>query len=282
MHLLNKKSKNKGFIFTFWEPKDQIPGYLKLCMQTWKKFLLDYQIVLLDYKLVEEMIGEPLFNSIICKEMPLAVQADAIRVALLYLYGGIWIDTDVIILNKKLFEKIQNYELVISREEKTKHNFIAFIYAKKGSIIMYEWLIKIIDNVRIYKNYFINNKYTKLNKKYKKKSKSINYLGNYIIDPLLRKKTDNKFLFLDIEKINVFPERILPPNGTLRYFIQSYLDFYFSNGDIKSIIKNTKGLIFLHNSWTPKKYKNMSEKEFLKQDILLSKLLAKIIDIKII
>ena len=33
----------------------------------------------------------------------------------------------------------------------------------------------------------------------------------------------------------------------------------------------------LHNSWTPKKYKTMKEDEFLKEDILLSQLLARIL-----
>ena len=33
----------------------------------------------------------------------------------------------------------------------------------------------------------------------------------------------------------------------------------------------------LHNSWTPLEYKNLSEKEFLKKDIALSKLLNYII-----
>ena len=37
-------------IFTFWEPKENIPGYLKLCIKTWKKFLPEYKIIILDYK----------------------------------------------------------------------------------------------------------------------------------------------------------------------------------------------------------------------------------------
>jgi len=52
--------------------------------------------------------------------------------------------------------------------------------------------------------------------------------------------------------------------------------FYFSPGNPKKIIDNNHGIILLHNSWTPNKYKKMSEEEFLKQDILLAHLLRKI------
>ena len=37
----------------------------------------------------------------------------------------------------------------------------------------------------------------------------------------------------------------------------------------------------LHNSWTPNKYRKMSEEEFLKQDILLAHLLRQILKKKI-
>ena len=123
---------------------------------------------MLDYHLVKELIGQSLFDSIICQHMNLAVQADAIRVALLYKYGGFWIDTDIIILNNKIFKKILKHELAMIREEKTKHNFIGFIFAKKGSIIMYKWLIEIQEKVKIYKEFFYN-KYAKIRqKKYQK------------------------------------------------------------------------------------------------------------------
>ena len=38
-------NKNK-YIFTFWEPKESIPGYLSLCIKTWKKFLPEYKIII--------------------------------------------------------------------------------------------------------------------------------------------------------------------------------------------------------------------------------------------
>ena len=267
-------------LFTFWEPKEKIPGYLKLCIKTWKKFLFDYQIIILDYKLVKKLLGKILFDSIICKEMPLAVQSDAIRVALLDKYGGFWIDSDIIFLNKKIVEQIPNYELMMPREEKTKHHFIGMIYSIKDSIIIHEWLMKIIYKVKRYKEFVLKNKYSNKIKKKKNRFYSLNYLGNYIIDPILNNKTNNKFLFFDSNEYNIFPERNFFSNNSLQYYIDAYRNFYFSKGDPKLIIKQSKGLIYLHNSWTPSQYKKMSERQFLKQDVLLSKLLAEILDIK--
>lgn len=36
-------------IFTFWESNSTIPMYLKLCMETWEKYLPEYEIVFLNY-----------------------------------------------------------------------------------------------------------------------------------------------------------------------------------------------------------------------------------------
>lgn len=29
-------------VFTFWEPKENVPGYIRLCMKTWAKCLDGY------------------------------------------------------------------------------------------------------------------------------------------------------------------------------------------------------------------------------------------------
>ena len=205
---------HKKIIFSFWEPKGNIPGYLKLCIKTWKKFLSDYEIIILDYESLKEYLGTKLYSQIIFKDMPIAIQSDAIRVALLNKYGGIWMDTD----------NISEY---------------------------------------YYKSY-----------------KSLKFLGNKIINKLLKNVTENKFFSLDNKKINALPERTVYKNNKANYS-QRYREFYFRKRNPKIILRKSKSIIYLHNSWTPLKYKKMSEKEFLKQNILLSNLLANTLNIKI-
>ena len=56
---------NKQYIFTFWEPRGKIPGYLNLCIKTWTKFLPEYIVIILDYNKAKEYLGETLFSNII-------------------------------------------------------------------------------------------------------------------------------------------------------------------------------------------------------------------------
>ena len=261
----------KKIIFTFWEPRKKIPGYLKLCIKTWKKFLPEYEIVILDFNNVEDYLGKTLFSLIKCKELSLPIQADAIRVALLKKYGGIWMDVDTIITNGKFLEELKNFELVMLGEEKFKQQNIGFIFASKNSSIINQWLNEIINKVKIYKQINLNP-----NKKRKKMNVRWNYLGNEIIDRLTKNITIKQFFRLDKNKMNAFPEYKYYENSSLTK-IQQYQQFYFQKGEPHSFLNKVKGIILLHNSWTPFKYKFMSQKRFLSTNILLSRLLAEIL-----
>ena len=257
----------KKKIFTFWEPINKIPGYILLCIKTWKAFLPEYDVQILDYNRVKNYIGDYIFSKIISKNMTLPIQADAIRIALLKKFGGIWMDPDTIISNGDFLKNLEKYELVMIGEKDKQH--VGFIFASNNSSIINCWFNEIIRRVKIVKRY----------EQILKKRKRVkwNYLGNGIIDKLLKQDIHNKKFFrLDKNKLNVFPEISFFENSALNE-VQKYKKFYFQKGDAKLIIKSVKGIIMLHNSWTPKKYKTMKEDEFLKEDILLSQLLARIL-----
>ena len=263
-NLFSKLQRKK--IFTFWEPKAKMPGYIRLCIKTWKKLLDDYEIIILDYKKVKEFLGERLFNSIICKKFTFKVQSDAIRIALLNKFGGIWMDADTIILNKEFLNRLNNFELVMIGDKATLH--IGFIFASKKSRVINEWLNKIINKVSYYKN---------ISKGFNK-GVSWNYLGNGIVNGLINNISSKEFFRLNKHEIIAFPELKFLKNDSLSAF-SKYRLFYFQKGNPKPLFENVKGIIMLHNTWTPFKYKLMSEKQFLSQDILISKLLSQILNI---
>lgn len=269
---IKNKLNTHNIIFTFWEPKDQIPGYLKLCLMTWKKYLPEYNIKILDYQNVKSYLGDNLFEDIICKNMTLPIQADAIRVAILNKYGGIWMDTDIIILNKNFIEELKNFELVMIGDNNIKKQDIGFIYAAKNSSLLNQWLKEIISKVKYFKKILLN----KTSSEYLNIIKLWNYLGNGIIDNLLINISTPMFYRIDRNKINTYPERKFYTNSSLENQ-KKYQLFYFQKRDPQIVLNNSKDLLLLHNSWTPLKYKTMSEDEFLKQDILLSELLKRII-----
>ena len=199
------------------------------------------------------------------------MQADAIRVAILKKYGGIWMDADTIILNGNFIKEFRNFELAMIGIEETKYQYIGFIYGTFNSSILNEWLEKIINNVKIYRSIIKEKNDSDIWKKSYKKVKFFNYLGNGIIDPILKNITGKKFFRLSSNKINPFPERNFLKDSPLN-ITEKYRLFYFQKRNPEIILKIVKHIILLHNSWTPKQYKNMTETEFLNQDILLSKL----------
>lgn len=271
------KNKKGNMIFTFWEPKENIPGYLSLCIMTWEKFLPEYKIVILDYKTVKDYLGIKIFSSIINNNMSVMVQTDAIRVAILNKFGGIWMDADTIITNAGFIKSFKNLELAMINN-KEGFQFIAFIYASKKSTIIKKWLDKIVNNVKTFENVLKNKKNTtewinswdKVNAWY--------YLGNELIDPLVKNVTGNQYYGINFNEMKVFPELEYFKNTSLNVY-QTYDLFYFKPGDPQFAINNSKGLIFLHNSWTAQFYKNMTINQFLKQDILLSKLLKNLLNL---
>ena len=209
--------------------------------------------------------------------MTLPIQADAIRVALLKKYGGIWMDADTIILNNEIFQNLKNFELVMFGDEKAKVQNIGFIFASKNSFVINEWLKGIINNVKIFRSNMIKAQTDKTLINQRRKFISWNFLGNGIVDVIVKNLSRKRFYRLDRNKLNILPEIKFFRNSTLN-FAQRYQLFYFQNREPQIILNTSKSLILLHNSWTPLKYKLMSEKDFLKQDILLSKLLAKILN----
>ena len=87
-------------IFSYWEPRKNIPPYLQLCVETWKKFLPGFPITILDNSNIRNYIdidsyGANLFSG----KFSLPQIADAIRAMLLEKYGGIWFDLDTVVLN---------------------------------------------------------------------------------------------------------------------------------------------------------------------------------------
>ena len=72
-----KKQTDKKYIFTFWEPKSKIPAYIQLCMDTWKKFLPEYEKDKVNVSLANSDCGirintessEEIMNSYFCREL---------------------------------------------------------------------------------------------------------------------------------------------------------------------------------------------------------------------
>lgn len=267
---------NSHYIFSFWEPQNSMPEYIKLCIQTWKKYFpIDYKIVILNYNNLKDYLSYKLINKILSKKMVLQMQADAIRVAVLLKYGGIWMDCDTIITNSKFMNMFNGSDLFMFGSSKENIIYTGFIYASKNSKFIKIWFDRIIKRMRIYKKrQFLKHIFPlKIFKKYFKKSIRWDFLGNGIINKIVRNSSKKSFTLIERDKVNALPEVFLYTNNLSK----SYQDFYFTPGDPDPILKKCKGVLLLHNSWTESKFRKMSKKEFLHQDIMLVRLLSRIL-----
>ena len=261
---------DKGFrLFTFWEPKEKMPAYIRLCMQTWKKFLPECEVVLLDYSNLEEWLGIDVYDEILFKDFSLPKQADAIRCALLKKYGGLWLDADTILTSPQ----VKDY-LMIDSELVMISKHLAFIKANNNSKIIADWYNQIQYNLKFYKDVkYQNNAVQKiLHPRRYRRVENWDYLGNYILHKMLKTKNKKKFFSIDRMEINALPELNNKNNDNL---VENYQNFYFENDYSQDVIKNTKGIILLHNSWTPQQFLQMNEEEFLSRNNTLKTFLRR-------
>lgn len=269
----------KKQIFTFWEPKNKIPAYIQLCIKTWYKFLPDYEIKILDYDNIKDYLDKKTLRKILCKKMTLPKQADCLRVALLYKYGGIWLDADTLITSNNFRQFLIGNKCSMIGTHKSVH--LAFISTNKPkNPFITKWLISIKRRVKLFKIFSLS-PVKHIFRKYYNKINNWDYVGNAVINPLLEKQKSNLHI-IDKNFVNALPERNynLNKNDSV---IEQYQKFYFMSNsfiDLGKLLSSNKGIILLHNSWTPQKYKDMSKEEFLTTDTLLAKLLIKILNNK--
>lgn len=111
-----------------WFSSAPFPNEVKKCMETWDKFLPDYEFILWDYDKVKNI--ENKFFQEALKAKKWAFAADFVRIYAVYNEGGIYLDTDVYLYNN--FEAFRNDECFIGRENsfhKIKMDYCVFLTA---------------------------------------------------------------------------------------------------------------------------------------------------------
>ena len=89
-------------IFTFWDDEAEMPAYIQLCIDSWKKYLPNYEIVVLNYSNLENWLPKDFYDKILYDEFKIAQQTQAIRAAILEKHGGFWFDADIIVTNPNI------------------------------------------------------------------------------------------------------------------------------------------------------------------------------------
>ena len=148
----NNENKTPRLIWIYWENinRNNNPTYIKLCFDTMKKHLgTKYNLIFLNEKTVKNYLPDLRgdFNN-----LKVAQKVDYYRIALLYKYGGIWIDADIIVMRDfdMIFQKLdEGYDYVgfgCTGYECTYGYFRPSNWvmgARKGSILMAKCLEKL-------------------------------------------------------------------------------------------------------------------------------------------
>jgi mannosyltransferase OCH1-like enzyme len=95
-----------------WLSGEEFPDDIKKCMETWKKYLPDYEFVLWDSKKFDVDSVPFVKEAVSVKKWAFA--ADYIRLYAVFTEGGIYMDTDIIV--KKSFDKFLEHDFFTAVE----------------------------------------------------------------------------------------------------------------------------------------------------------------------
>lgn len=95
-----------------WFSNDPFPEEVKKCMDSWQEWLPDYEFIHWDMEKISEIENRFLKEALSKRKWAFA--ADFVRLYALYHYGGIYLDTDVVVF--KTLDPLLHYGAFIGRE----------------------------------------------------------------------------------------------------------------------------------------------------------------------
>jgi hypothetical protein len=146
---IERKNYNKipKKIWTYWDNPDKIPKTVKMCMESWKKYNPDYEIILLTRKNYKGYINIPTDISSHVHFRSPHLFIDLLRLWTLTEHGGIWCDPTILMnspLNGDwLFPKYAEFSgFYIDTFTQLKDSPVIepwFLAANKGSQFIRKW-----------------------------------------------------------------------------------------------------------------------------------------------
>lgn len=134
-----------------WVGNNPKPKNIKKCMKTWKKHLKDYEII--EWNESNFDINSHPFVKKAYEAKKWAYVSDYIRMYAIYNYGGIYLDTDVLVLEN--FDKFLNNKVFVGFERENYPFTAVFGAEKKNKFI--KKLLDYYDNLDAYNFDFENN-----------------------------------------------------------------------------------------------------------------------------
>lgn len=140
-------------IWTYWDNSDKLPKVVKMCMESWKKYNPEYEIILLTRKnfkgyvtIPEDIQNHPHFND------SSARFSDLVRLYTLEEHGGIWIDASVLV--KASFDDLW----LFPKYAEFSGYYMGSITTNKDSPVIESWFLAVNKNskfIKLWKREFL-------------------------------------------------------------------------------------------------------------------------------
>jgi len=298
---------NEKKIFCFWEPPGSMPAYLKLCMDSWRRHLANYDIVVVSYANLEHYIPRGTYDIDALKKLPLGVLKDAILAAVLCEHGGVFMDVDTIVTRDiaPILACLKRAEIVLFNVH------LGFVAARRGAPILRQWvgdaqqrlsrlgetgdfggtffyvgnsiLAEIMEEMA--KSSAISRAIERLRRGQENWPRPARAVWRRIAEPVWARRKGLFFRTIYRKHLTMLDRKKYGFMAELAYYdtngvghIDDYRKFWFEEKlDVDRVFRPKQTVIGLHNSWTPDWYKGLSEKEVLENDCLLSKTLRHVV-----
>lgn len=248
--------KDKPYLWFYWEDvNNKKPGYINICINSiYKNCNKTFTIIHLDNNNIDEYLPEIKYNKMNFNSTKIAQKVDFFRILLMYKYGGIYIDVDILVLKdlKPIYDKLKKYD------------YVGFgctgLICKYGFNRPSNWLLCSRPNTKLMKNILFRY-FDKLNN---------NNINNYhdLGKLLIWSELDN----LSINEGYIYYHYPNLYDGT-RDITGKWvsMDRLFSNENIMYDKPNDILFIVLYNSDASETIKNLTTNELLKSDYFISK-----------
>ena len=190
-------------------------------------------------------------------------------------------DADTILTHR--IDTLLNREgcLFIGRQEVGRRmNHGAFIVANApGSQFLLSWYSSLLPRICEARRYHLNPLLRVFCRSKWRKIRRWDYCMNAIIDPLCNEQGERLgYQFVDKDDIGAMPEFRLRRNPRFAALSaeQLYRKYWFEKPEAEAE-GGSGGVVLLHNSWTPKNFRDMSEDEFLSCNVRMACLLRQIL-----
>jgi hypothetical protein len=126
-------------IFYYWDDIDGTPDYIKLCHQILHKNAKSFNIIQLNKNNIFEYLPE--LKNVNMDHIKIAQKVDIYRIFLLYKYGGIYFDSDIILMKDPtfIFDKLKEYDFIGFKAGKAVNGYVIGNWAlasRKNSPLM--------------------------------------------------------------------------------------------------------------------------------------------------